>query len=133
MARVTALFVAILGLALASCGKDEEKPKQPPQTPYSSTKPSKPPSGATPGGTAVPPTASQSWTGTLQPAGIGITMEGSHKLVEGGATVVLLKTTNKMVELAKFEGKRVRVTGMPSPTVEGGQTIVDVQTIVEAP
>jgi hypothetical protein len=134
MARFAIALVAALGLVVSACGKDEDKSKPAPSVPYASTPPSgKTAPGEAPGGKATPPAAVTSWTGTVQPAGVGITMQGSHKLVEGGTTVVLLTTTNRYVELVKFEGKRVKVTGTPSPTVEGGQTIVDVQTIVEAP
>jgi hypothetical protein len=151
MARLSLALAALVGLSLTACGKDEDKLKPAPQTPYASspsntkpgdtkpgdTKPGSPNPGATNPGDAKPG-ASSSWTGTLQPAGVGITMQGTHKLVEpnkegGDKTVVLLKTTNAHVELAKYEGKKVKVNGMPSPTVEGGQTIVDVQTIVEVP
>jgi hypothetical protein len=54
-------------------------------------------------------------------------MEGTHRLVEGGKTVVLLKSSK--VDLSKSEGKRVTVTGNASPTVEGRATIVDVETV----
>ena len=129
MARSAIAFAAAVGLVLASCGKEEDKSKSPPQVPYASNPPTnKPPAGGAP--TATPPLGSY-WTGTVEPAGVGITMQGSHKLVQEGATIAFL--TSKTVDLAKYEGKKVRVTGASSTTVEGGKTIVDVQTITEVP
>ena len=107
---------------LAGCDKSSDgKNAPPPAVPTSSTTP--PASGPTAAAAAI------EWKGTLEKQGMSITMEGTHKLVSGGKTVVLLKSTR--VDLSKFEGKKVAVTGASAPTVEGNQTIIDVQELSE--
>ncbi len=124
--RSSLIAVLAATFVLAACGKDSERP------PYTDDRT---PSGS-PSPTPAPPpgetsTAKTQWTGTLEKLGPSIHMQGTHKLSEGGKIVVLLKSTK--VDLATFEGKRVSVTGTASPTVEGGQTIVEVDAVREAP
>ena len=119
---VTLLFAASVTFVLTGCDKASDgKGAPPPATTPNSTTP--PTSGPTSAATAI------EWTGTLEKQGMSIAMEGTHKLVSGGKTVVLLKSAR--VDLSKFEGKKVAVTGASSTTVEGNQTIVDVQEISE--
>jgi|GEM_PF-5288613 len=71
------------------------------------------------------------WTGTVQKMGPSIGMQGTHRLVDGGKTVVILASTK--VDLSKYEGKRVSVRGPSVPTVEGNQILVDVTELEELP
>ena len=78
MARRSLTLVAVLGLALSACGKAEDdanKPKTPSQTPSASAPSSPKPGDAPKPGDPKPgdtkPGASQSWTGTIQPAEVG--------------------------------------------------------------
>ena len=125
--RTSLIVLLLAALVVAGCGKeaDDAKPKAPAGTSGGSS-----PSGTTtsPG---TSPAAAASWTGTLEKMGISIVMQGTHKLVEAGKTVAVLQS--KTVDLVKYEGKRVTVTGTSAQTVEGNQTIVDVQEISEAP
>ena len=126
-----AVATLLLALGASACGKsaDEgpEERKNMPTVPAQS--PSSTPKRPTPPAPGMPDTKELAWVGTVEPAGIGITMQGTHKLVEGGRTVALLE--GKAVDLKAYEGKRVRVTGKASATVEGNQTIVEVATIEE--
>ena len=121
MAKSTVLALC-LAFVLSACG-DPGKPSSP-------AGPSAGPSGPPPAMGAAPSDpapAATSWTGTLEKMGPSIHMEGTHRLVEGGKTVVLLKSSK--VDLTKSEGKRVTVTGTSAPTVEGNATIVTVETV----
>ena len=80
---------------------------------------------------AAPGDVASSWTGKLEKVGPSISMEGTHRLVGPDKTAVLLKSVK--ADLAKYEGKTVRVTGRSSPTVEGHLTIVDVDTVEVLP
>lgn len=71
--------------------------------------------------------------GIVQQAGISIYMEGSHWLsTDTGETVLLESTT---VDLDRYIGARVRVSGVARATVEAGATIliVDSVTVLESP
>jgi hypothetical protein len=127
-------------LSLAACGKDSEPAKAGPATPAASapsTKPTPPMPVPTPAPTVPPkpaaaPAASDfTGAGVVEVQGISIAMQGTHKLVDGGKTVCLLES--KKVDLKAHEGKKVKLSGPSRPTVEGGQTIVDVQTIEDLP
>lgn len=117
---IVAVFVT--AAVLGGCERASDGKAAPPPTsaPSSTTPAASGPTGAA---------AAIEWTGTVEKQGMSITMQGTHKLLSGGKTVVLLKSAR--VDLTKFEGKKVAVTGASSPTVEGNQTIVDVQEIAE--
>ncbi len=115
--RSTTLPCALLGLfGLVGCGK-EAAPEKPATAPVAPSAPSAP--------SALPaaPNAT-SLVGTLEAQGVTITMQGTHQLVDAGKVVCLLGS--RSVDLAPYVGKKVRVTGPTSPTVEGHQTIMDV-------
>lgn len=119
--RKSILAMLLSAFAVAGCGKDTDSTgSKSPASP--AVKPTKPASPANP--------ATQ-WTGKLEALGPSIHMEGTHKLVDGDKLVVLLKSAK--VDLKAHEGKKVAVTGASSATVEGNQTIVDVETIKEIP
>jgi hypothetical protein len=113
-------------LLLGACGKeagygDPKTPSSPAASP-----------GAPPPATTKPDDAQPArWTGTLEKMGPSIVMQGTHRLVDAGKTVVILQSAK--VDLSKYEGKRVSVTGKSAPTVEGNQTIVDVSEVTELP
>ncbi|MEW6686965.1 MAG: hypothetical protein AB1393_12305 [Candidatus Edwardsbacteria bacterium] len=65
--------------------------------------------------------------GVVQPLGISIYMQGTHMLVNGNHLVCLLESST--IDLTQYEGFRCQVSGPMSPTVEGGQQIMDVQEI----
>lgn len=131
MRATTAAFALIGALTLAACGNDAE-PKKPAVPPSPAPAPSGgPPAPATP---PPAPATQTSFTGTLEVQGITTTMQGTHQLREGGKLVCFLGTTSKTVDLKAHEGKKVKVTGIASPTVEPSPTpYVDVQTIEPAP
>ena len=78
-----------------------------------------------------PAAESSSWTGKVEKLGPSVYMQGSHRLVQADGTVLLLASAK--LDLSKYEGKTVTVSGRASPTVEGHQTIVDVEAVKEAP
>lgn len=126
--RLTALLACFV--LLAACDKGEDKSKSggstPPANPPAATPPATPAPDANPPATPGVP----AWTGTLEKMGPSIHMQGSHKLTADGRMVVLLKSAK--VDLTAWEGKKVVVTGSATQTVEGNQTIVDVETVREA-
>lgn len=73
----------------------------------------------------------EQWTGKVERMGPSIEMQGTHRLVDGGKTIVILQSAK--VDLSKYEGKRVSVKGPSAPTVEGKQILVDVAEIQEVP
>ncbi len=73
----------------------------------------------------------EQWTGRVERMGPSIEMHGTHRLVDGVKTVVILKSAK--LDLSKYEGKRVSVRGPSAPTVEGKQILVDVAEIQEVP
>lgn len=124
--RPSNLTVLLLALALAACGKDPD---------HSSAKGSESPT-APPAPSALLPTNPEGgypaqWTGKLEKMGPSIVMQGAHKFVDGAKTVVILRSSK--VDLSKYEGKEVSVSGPSAPTVEGNQIIVDVAEIQEVP
>ncbi len=121
--RAASIATAVFSLLLlAACGKQEAKKEAaPPATPPAGT--------ATPTPEPPPVPGVVSWVGTVEKMGPSITMQGTHRLVNEGKTVVLLKSAK--ADLAAWEGKRARVTGAATRTVEGDATIVDVETIRE--
>ena len=83
-----------------------------------------------PGSGAAPAQAS-SWTGRVEKLGVTTTMQGTHRLVLADGKSVLLVSAGP--DLAPLEGKTVTVFGRASAAVEGGATIVTVQSVKEAP
>ncbi len=65
--------------------------------------------------------------GVVQAAGIGIYMQGTHRLVADTGEELLLEST--AVNLDDYIGVRVSVTGEARPTVEAGGTILLVLTV----
>jgi hypothetical protein len=114
--------LVLSALIFGACGDSGDDKTSAPTTPTVA------PGGTPPAMSTVPlDPAASSWTGTVEPAGVSIHMQGSHKLVDGGKTVVFLQST--AVDLAKYVGKRVKVTGTAAPTVEGSATIVTVTAV----
>ena len=125
--RHSNLTVLLLALALAACGKDPDR---------GSAKGSASPTAPPPVSSARLPTNPEGghpaqWTGKLEKMGPSIVMQGTHKLVDAGKTVAVL--TSSKVDLSKYEGKKVSVSGVSAPTVEGNRIIVDVAEIQEVP
>lgn len=77
-------------------------------------------------------TPNVSYVGLVEPAGISIYMQGSHRLVLADGRFVLLESTT--VDLDAAVGKRVEVFGGVRPTVEAGGIIMSVDrvTVLEA-
>ncbi len=122
MRATTAAFLLIGALALSACDRKDSEPAKP-AAPAS-------PAPATP----APPTNASTFTGTLEVQGVTTTMQGTHQLREGGKLVCFLGTTSKGIDLQAYVGKRVKVTGVASPTVEPSPTpYVDVQKLEAAP
>ena len=67
------------------------------------------------------------YEGTLEPAGISIYMEGSHRLMLLGNDFLLLESED--VDLEAYEGELVSVFGDVRPTVEAGGQIMTVERI----
>jgi hypothetical protein len=68
-----------------------------------------------------------SYQGTLEEAGVGIYMEGTHRLRYGEGQFLLLESDT--VSLNEFVDDQVRVTGVVRPTVEGVASIMRVTQI----
>lgn len=66
--------------------------------------------------------------GTVQPAGISIYMEGTHWLSTADGQTVLLESG--IVDLDLYIGTLVRVSGTARPTVEGGATVLTVDSVL---
>ena len=127
--RASILATLVFALVCTACGKDAGNPvTQTSGTPATATFPTNP-SGTSSQTPSSPALDVMKWTGTVEKLGISIEMQGTHKLVDGGKTVVLLKSAK--VDLVKYEGKKVTVTGASAPTVEGNQTIIDVRELSE--
>lgn len=72
---------------------------------------------------SVPVTVS-TFTGTVEPAGISIYMEGTHRLVLSDGRFILLES--ELVNLKSYEGKSVEVTGRVRATEEEGGRVMTV-------
>lgn len=68
-----------------------------------------------------------SYQGILEEAGVGIYMEGTHRLRYGEGQFLLLESD--AVSLNEYVGDQVRVTGIVRPTVEGVASIMRVTQI----
>lgn len=66
-------------------------------------------------------------TGIVQPLGMSIYMQGSHKLLnEEGSLICLLSGKTAKIDLDGYVGRQVKVTGTLAKTVEGSAWIMDV-------
>ncbi|MSR87367.1 hypothetical protein EXS70_04330 [Candidatus Peribacteria bacterium] len=65
--------------------------------------------------------------GLLRPAGNGITMEGSHRLLTDVGQELLLKSAT--IQLNDYVDGKVRVSGSVRPSVENSMMLMDVETI----
>lgn len=72
-------------------------------------------------------TQNVTYTGEVQPAGISIYQQGSHRLVLPGGKFILLEA--ETLDLNGYVGERVQVYGALRPTVEAGGMIMRVETI----
>lgn len=70
-------------------------------------------------------TANVSYRGTVQPSGISIYMEGTHRLVLDDGRFVLL--TSESVDLNDYVNQEVELRGAIRPTVEGNGMIMRVE------
>ncbi len=71
----------------------------------------------------------ESFTGKIEPMGMSIFMQGSHRLVDdGGETIVILQADGD-VDLNKFVQKKVKVSGTVESTVEAGGKILNVSAV----
>ncbi|HVW66101.1 MAG TPA: hypothetical protein VHA78_00015 [Candidatus Peribacteraceae bacterium] len=80
---------------------------------------------------SVPVTETQNVTyqGMLEPAGITIFMEGTHKLNLADGRFIMLRSA--AINLDQYNGKNVEVFGAVRPTKEAGGIIMDVQTVTD--
>ena len=67
------------------------------------------------------------YEGTLEPAGISIYMQGSHRLIMDDGDFLLLESDD--LDLEAYEDEDVSVTGDVRPTVEAGGLIMTVKRI----
>ena len=71
-------------------------------------------------------------TGTIEPIGMSIFMQGSHQLLNDEGEVLVLLQAGDGVDLNKFSGKKATVTGRVEGTVEAGGTIMTVSKVENA-
>lgn len=74
-------------------------------------------------------TRNVSYRGVVEPAGISIYQEGTHRLSLEDGRFILLESAS--ADLSAYEGATVEVRGSLRPTVEAGGIIMDVQTITD--
>ena len=68
--------------------------------------------------------------GIVEELGMSIFMQGSHQLMdEKGQRVALLQATSDSVDLSAYVGQKVEVSGTATPSVEGGATFVNVDSV----
>jgi len=67
------------------------------------------------------------YSGRIQPAGVSIFMEGTHRLILPDGRFILLQS--ETVDLNGYVGEEAEVTGAVRPTVEQGGTIMRVEQI----
>lgn len=79
-------------------------------------------SGSSSSQAALPETRNVSYTGTVEDAGIGIAMEGTHRLRLADGKSVLLQSG--LLELDDYVGLEIVATGAVRPTVEAGGGII---------
>lgn len=71
----------------------------------------------------------ESYSGKVEPMGMSIFMQGSHQLVDDKGNMVVILNGGEGVDLNKFSGKRVKVSGTIEDTVEAGGKILNVTTV----
>ncbi len=73
-------------------------------------------------------------SGTVQPIGMTIQMQGTHQLVgDNGDPVATLEAATPAVHLQDFVGRKVQVAGDLGTTVEGNQPFMKVRQVVPLP
>lgn len=72
-------------------------------------------------------TKNVTYEGEVQPAGISIYQQGSHRLVLPGGKFILLESNS--LDLNGYVGEKVRIFGALRPTVEAGGMIMRVERI----
>lgn len=71
-----------------------------------------------------------SYQGTIKELGMSIFMQGTHQLVDDQDNLVaLLSSASDSVNLNNYLNKKVEVHGQAEPSVEGGETIVAVESV----
>ena len=74
-------------------------------------------------------TKNVTYTGTVQPAGISIYQQGSHRLVLEDQRFILLESTTSELDLNGYVGEEAEVFGAVRPTIEEGGMIMRVESI----
>ena len=119
--RPTIPALALTALLLSACNLVEvsqdapapDKPGQPPEAPKDVE--------------PVRETRNVTYTGVVQPAGISIYQQGSHRLVLPGGKFILLESED--IDLNGYVEEEVQIFGALRPTVEAGGMIMRVERI----
>lgn len=74
-------------------------------------------------------TKNVTYTGTVQPAGISVYQEGTHRLILPEGKFVLLESDTLLIDLNGYVGEEVQIFGSLRPTVEAGGMIMRVEGI----
>jgi len=70
------------------------------------------------------------FVGIVQELGMSIFMQGSHQLLDDkGERVALLQAGSDSIDLGAYVGQKVELSGAASPSVEGGATFVNVESV----
>lgn len=77
---------------------------------------------------SVRETPNVSYQGIVEPAGIGIAMQGTHQLHLSDGRIVLLESMD--IDLNGYLGKKVGIFGATRPTVEGNGIIMRVNEVI---
>lgn len=115
MRRISLLSLSFLSLlALSACNWTAESPEpEPEETPVEEPE--------------QEVMEDVTYEGTLEPAGISIYMQGSHRLIMDDGDFLLLESEE--LDLEAYENEDVSVTGDVRPTVEAGGLIMTVKRI----
>ncbi len=71
-----------------------------------------------------------SYKGTIKELGMSIFMQGTHQLVDDQDNLVaLLSAGSDSVDLNSYLNKKVEVSGKAEPSVEGGETMLTVESV----
>ncbi len=71
----------------------------------------------------------ESYSGTIEPMGMSIFMQGSRQLVDDKGDVIVLLNAGDGIDLNKFSGKKAKVSGTLEDTVEAGGKILTVEKV----